>query len=146
MIPLEHNEKLVEAMFANDCNVPTIWRSSYMVFGNRLGHQRNSDRFDTVWKPQNAKRWPGRPCKTKSLMYEWFIGLLTFRNDLRQERLWSKDGDSLMLWSIARTIIDFLSTLLWKQCHDSDSMSNIPFSASDVSWASSRAHARECDK
>ncbi|KAI4767725.1 hypothetical protein E4T52_17132 [Aureobasidium sp. EXF-3400] len=94
----DHDKKLIEAMFIDDCTVPNVQKVFPQAHRSSLSLlKRNFDCFGTVWEPNNAKKTRGRHSKIKPYMHEWLIDLLAFRNDLWQEELvfelWSSRRD-----------------------------------------------------
>lgn len=84
----DHDKKLIEAMFIDDCTVPNVQKVFPQAHRSSLSLlKRNFDCFGTVWEPNNAKKTRGRHSKIKPYMHEWLIDLLAFRNDLWQEEL-----------------------------------------------------------
>jgi len=105
----DHDKKVIEAMFNDDCSVPTVQKVFPQAHRSSLSLlKRNFDCFGTVWKPQNARKAMGRPSKIMPYLYEWLIDLLAFRNDLWQEELvfelWCQSDVSVNRSTISRLL------------------------------------------
>jgi hypothetical protein len=107
----DHDKKVIEAMFNDDCSVPTVQKVFPQAHRSSLSLQKhNSDCFGTIWKPHNAKKPVGRPSKITPYMCEWLIDLLAFRSDLWQEEL---VFESDLLLDGLEDPLDYAKNQLW---------------------------------
>lgn len=88
-MPIAEDDKdFIQAMFRDNCNVPTVHKVFPRAPLTTLKRMKvNFDCFGVVRKPDSARKTRGRPRKITALMSEWLIDLLSFRNDLWEEEL-----------------------------------------------------------
>jgi hypothetical protein len=105
----EDDKDFIQAMFLDDCTVPTVSKVFPQVPRSTLRWMKiNIDCFGTVRKPASAKKQRGRRHKIDGPMHVWLIELLALRNDSWLEELvfelWCQFGVEVHKSTISRLL------------------------------------------